>query len=181
MKKHDPVPSSSETKILFAAEKVFAERGLNGARVKDIAELSRTVRGAVQAAGDLDKRLDQIRQALHQTTGASQDMMDRAKAMKDQLREIRRKLNGDRTISSRNENQPPSISGRVRMLTYSQWRSTSAPTQTMRDQYRIAGEEFKPLLAELKQLAEVDLKNLENEMEAAGAPWTPGRIPEWNK
>jgi len=23
------------------------------------------------------------------------------------------------------------------------------------------------------------LKNLENKLELAGAPWTPGRIPEW--
>jgi hypothetical protein len=25
----------------------------------------------------------------------------------------------------------------------------------------------------------VDLAKLEKEMEAAGAPWTPGRLPEW--
>lgn len=35
-----PPEVDSETKILTAAEKVFAERGLKGARVKEIAELS---------------------------------------------------------------------------------------------------------------------------------------------
>ena len=29
------------------------------------------------------------------------------------------------------------------------------------------------------QLIEVDLARLEKQMEVAGAPWTPGRIPEW--
>jgi len=28
-------------------------------------------------------------------------------------------------------------------------------------------------------LIETDLARLEKQMEIAGAPWTPGRIPEW--
>lgn len=41
MKKAQPAPAvDSETKILVAAEKVFAEKGLKGARVKEIAGLS---------------------------------------------------------------------------------------------------------------------------------------------
>ena len=39
-KTNQPPPMDSETKILAAAEKVFAEKGLKGARVKEIAELS---------------------------------------------------------------------------------------------------------------------------------------------
>jgi len=41
MKKTEQAPAvDSETKILMAAERVFAEKGLKGARVKEIAELS---------------------------------------------------------------------------------------------------------------------------------------------
>jgi AcrR family transcriptional regulator len=41
MKKTKQVPTvDSETKILMAAERVFAEKGLKGARVKEIADLS---------------------------------------------------------------------------------------------------------------------------------------------
>jgi hypothetical protein len=36
-------------------------------------------------------------------------------------------------------------------------------------------------LEKLRQLVEKDLKKLEEEMEAVGAPWTPGRIPKWKK
>ena len=39
-KTKQPLEVDSETKILMAAEKVFAEKGLKGARVKEIAELS---------------------------------------------------------------------------------------------------------------------------------------------
>jgi hypothetical protein len=35
------------------------------------------------------------------------------------------------------------------------------------------------VLSQLKQLIEVDLSKLEKQLEAGGAPWTPGRVPEW--
>jgi hypothetical protein len=56
---------------------------------------------------------------------------------------------------------------------------TSPPTQTQLDAYRYAGEEFTQVLADLRQLVTVDLVQLEAQLEAAGAPWTPGRFPVW--
>jgi hypothetical protein len=57
--------------------------------------------------------------------------------------------------------------------------STSAPTQTQKDHYAAAAQEFERVLGQLRSLIEGDLASLEKAMEAAGAPWTPGRIPEW--
>jgi hypothetical protein len=59
--------------------------------------------------------------------------------------------------------------------------STSPPTQTHRDAYTIAGRELDIELGKLRMLIEKDLMNLEKAMEAAGAPWTPGRVPEWRE
>ncbi len=56
---------------------------------------------------------------------------------------------------------------------------TSPPTQTQRDAYHHAGTEFTELLVELRALIRDDLTGLEKKLEAAGAPWTPGRIPDW--
>ena len=53
-----------------------------------------------------------------------------------------------------------------------------APTMTHEESYRIASEELAVELARLKTLVEVDLKKLEQEMDAAGVAHTPGRIPE---
>ena len=74
---------------------------------------------------------------------------------------------------------PPSVNQRVQQVVSNQWRTTSAPTQTQREAYRYAGLEFTELLGELRVLIEKDLKQLEDKLEAAGAPWTPGRIPDW--
>jgi hypothetical protein len=55
------------------------------------------------------------------------------------------------------------------------------PTQTHLDAYAIAADEFSQQLAKLRTLIQVDLAKLEKDMEAAGAPWTPGRVPEWQE
>jgi hypothetical protein len=60
-----------------------------------------------------------------------------------------------------------------------QWHVTSAPTQTQLDQYRLCGEAFSEVLAKLRTLVEKDLAALEQKLEDAGAPWTPGRFPTW--
>ena len=75
----------------------------------------------------------------------------------------------------------PTVYDRLNELACGTWETTSAPTQTQKVNYQVATEEFEPLLAKLQTLLEVDVPNLEAEMERYGAPWTPGRVPGWNK
>jgi hypothetical protein len=82
-------------------------------------------------------------------------------------------------IRAHNEADPPAIVDRVGQVVGGHWSSTSAPTQTHMENYHLAAQAFAPVLNDLRQLIEVDLKNLENKMEAADAPWTPGRVPVW--
>jgi hypothetical protein len=44
-----------------------------------------------------------------------------------------------------------------------------------------AGTLFESTLKKLQKLAEVDLPALERAADAAGAPWTPGRVPRWSR
>jgi hypothetical protein len=57
--------------------------------------------------------------------------------------------------------------------------STSPPPQTDKDAYTIGGEEFAVELQKLKTLLSIDVTNLEKSLESLGAPYTPGRLPEW--
>ena len=88
-------------------------------------------------------------------------------------------LSGDGFLRARNEADLPSISERVQNVVYSSWTSTAEPTRTQRDAYDIAGEAFGRELARLRSFVEVDLAAVESELERAGAPWTPGRLPVW--
>jgi hypothetical protein len=48
-----------------------------------------------------------------------------------------------------------------------------------REQYDIVAGEFGEILSRLGKLIGTDLKRIEDAAEAAGAPWTSGRIPNW--
>jgi photosystem II stability/assembly factor-like uncharacterized protein len=144
-----------------------------------VARLQRAVAGAMETTNQLKARLGQIKRALHETPAAEAKLTDDAVSIDKQTNDILRALRGDNALRARQETLPPSILERVGRIVSDQRMSTSAPTQTQRDQYAAAGREFEQVLARLRGLIEGDLAKLEKAMEAAGAPWTPGRIPEW--
>ncbi len=155
------------------------DRGELVAFQKKIASLQRAVTGTQRAAQELKSRLEIIGKALELAPGTTEDMLAAYRGLKERTARILRGLNGDATYRKYNENPPPSVAGRLQRLVYGQWTSTSSPSPLYREQYRIVAKQFAPLLRELRNLVEVDVKKLENRLEAVGAPWTPGRLPEW--
>ena len=57
---------------------------------------------------------------------------------------------------------------------------TSPPTITQQEQYDYAADAFEDALAQLNAI-NTDLTGLEDRLEELGAPWTPGRMPRWNR
>jgi len=148
---------------------------------KQTADLYRSVQGAIRLTGEARTRVEHIQVALRNTPAADSALVDRARALELRLADLRIALEGDETISKRNEPIPSSVQERVGRIVWGGWGSTSDPTQTQRDDYAIAGEQFKPVLESLTRLVEVDLAALESDLEAAHAPWTPGRVPRWKQ
>jgi len=106
-----------------------------------------------------------------------------ASAIEKQLRDLNWLMNGQQAAASEEENwpAPPSIYHRLGSIIETYYGNTSAPTQTQLDQYALLETEFPPILEQLKQIGEVELKELKAGLDKYGAPWTPGRIPEWKK
>ncbi len=130
---------------------------------------------------DAKDRIAKIEVALRDTPGASPDLLDQAAAIRTKLFAIETALSGDRVMARRDEPTMPGIVERVQTVVYAQWASTQAPTATMLDAYGVAADEFTPVLASLRTLVDGDLKRLDDALEKAGAPWTPGRVPVWSK
>ena len=142
-------------------------------------ELYRAVQGATRTHRDAKNRLDHIRQAIKDTPALDSALLDEVDALSSKLAELGILLHGDRTISRRSEPTTPSINSRVGWVVYGMQNNTSGPTRTMRDNLALAGELFAPVLADLTTLMTVEMEELEGRLEAAGAPYTPGRIPVW--
>lgn len=145
------------------------------------AKLQRAVLGANAAAGEAAGRLDALQQALAQTPTPTDALLRRARALADTLRAIQESLTGDPTIDEHNEPSPPSLMGRLDGITGGLWFSTlEDATNTQKHQYELVASQFGGILTALRQFINGDLKRLEDAAEAAGAPWTPGRIPNWD-
>jgi photosystem II stability/assembly factor-like uncharacterized protein len=147
---------------------------------RKVAGLYRAVSGAINSANEVQGRLKAIRKALHDTP-AAEPLAASADTIEKRSNEILRALRGDVALAARNENVPTSINDRVTGIMEGERFAITAPTQTHRDAYAIAAEEFAQQLGGLRALVQVDLLKLEKDMEAAGAPWTPGRVPEWQE
>ena len=143
-------------------------------------KLQRAVMGASALVGETMTRVQALRRALQDTPGADDKIAADARALEAKLRDIQTALSGDNTAGRRSEPTPPSLLNRLGGITGGLWGNTLAePTATMRRQYDIVSAEFAKVLAQLKPVVETDLKRVEDAAEAAGAPWTSGRLPAW--
>ncbi len=141
--------------------------------------LQRAVLGAVESARDARSRLELLKKAVDDTPGADPWLFHDVRALDARFQALQDRLTGDAIVARHNEPKPPSIVGRVQQIVEGHWTSTSNVTETLRRNYDIAASEFTEVLAELHTLVETDLRVVEVRAEQGGAPWTPGRVPEW--
>jgi len=186
-KRIDGEPSSIHEPLSFEIEPL-GTAGINEvdaaelvAFQKKVAELQRAVWGAGEVVGATDSRLAHLKKAIDLTPGAGEDLGQRVRELEDRLADLNVELFGDPVIAGASEPTPPSIFERVGRVIQNFLTSTGDPTETQRHQYEVAGEAFEGVLGELRQLVETDLEALEADAEAAGAPWTPGRVPTWQR
>lgn len=155
-----------------------ADRAVIATFHQQTARLQRALLGTAQSLTEAENRLRLVRQAIDQTPRAPAALAERGRDLTDRLRELRTELSGDQVLGSRNEPVPPSVQARLQRVIGGTWNNTSAPTATARRGYDIASTALTAFLPKL-QAAVDELKKLEDEAEAAGAPWTPGRLPVW--
>jgi photosystem II stability/assembly factor-like uncharacterized protein len=147
---------------------------------KEAAQMYRAVQGAGRTLRETGDKLDHIRQAINDTPGLDRALLDQVDALDEKLANLRVVMYGDRTITSRSEPAAPGLSERVGSVMWGTRGITTAPTATHRKNLDIAARQFKPVLEELRVIVETDITALEATLEKAGAPYTPGRFPQWN-
>jgi photosystem II stability/assembly factor-like uncharacterized protein len=146
-----------------------------------LARLQKAESAAEQSAAEARTRLDAIVRSIDATPALAPKVHEEARAIEERLLEINRALKGDTVMEARNEATPISISERVQTAFSALRLSTSRPTKTAMENYQIASDELAAEIPKLRKLIDTDIRGLEKQLDAAGAPPTPGRLPDWKK
>lgn len=173
-------PVSFEAKSLNNATLPAADKQAYLDFCKKVSRLRKAVSAANLIRNDLNTNLGHVQSALHDMPAPPQELLKKAYELSRRLNAVNTQLTGDRTLARREFETPPSLSGRVGLIEDGMWNTTSAPTETFQENYRIASKQLGPLLEEMKAIAR-ELDGLQRQLEVKGAPATPGRWPDWRE
>ncbi len=102
--------------------------------------------------------------------------MDEARRFDQRVLAILRAIRGDETLRGLESGDPSTIQDRVNSAVQGARGLTGAPTGTQQRNYDIANEDLTAQINALRTL-DAELKKFEQQLEAAGVPYTPGRVP----
>ena len=143
---------------------------------QQLAELQRTADGINKKLDEMENRVKHLKQAIDLTPADLEDAAQEIRYLASRITAVKIKMRGDSTISSRQEAVPWSISQRVGSLYGGLIESQADIPGNYRDSMQIAAGSLSTALKELHMI-EADLQAFEDEADANGAPWTPGRMP----
>ncbi len=172
-----PMPGTQSFNVIIEGKEKMtdAERAELIAFQRKLSVLQRGVAGANQVATDTKTRIGFLKRAAQLAPVANQKFIEQAEAFDNEIDRIINELRGGRENS---DIPPPSISSRINVAADAVRLSSVKPTQTQIDQYNLSEAEFRPLLARLRAMVETELPRFEKVLEDAGAPLTPGRLPQ---
>lgn len=147
---------------------------------KKVAELTRAISGADAFRNELVKKISYLKKAVLDGADVPVTIYNNVLNLESDLRELNRKLNGDQLRARYEGGAPTSVKGRVDLITGALWSTTAAPTNTFIKSYDEGANKLNEILNDLKSI-DYNIKQIETELEKSGAPYTPGRFPEWKK
>jgi len=147
----------------------------------EVTDLYRIMQGTSRTLGEVTNQLRHIKEATKRVGLDHAELVKEVTTLEVKLKAISREMAGDEVAQSLDIDQPMPPLARLQYILYEMGGSTSEPTTTFKESFAIAKEEFKPLYEAVKTLVSNDLKNLQDKLEKAGAPYTPYTIPDWTK
>lgn len=141
----------------------------------EASELMRRVMGVGKEVERTKTRLDHMRAALLETPSAELGLLVQLDGLLAKLNQVKQNLSGDEVRGKLNEPTPTSTQWRLMRLAFGHWYTRQIPTATQRRSLEIGRDELETAVSTLNTLINEELVAIEAELEAAGAPYTPGR------
>jgi hypothetical protein len=151
------------------------QRGAYAAFNTEVAKVQRVVMAAQQMVQDTREQIDFIQRMVDATPKLDASFAKEVRELALRLEDLAEAFSGDGTKTKRSEPGAPGMMDRLQTVIQGSYGVSTGPTNTHRRLLAIVSEEYAAVEAKLRQLIEQDLPNLNQRLEDAGAPWTPGR------
>jgi hypothetical protein len=146
---------------------------------RKVEEVNRVVQSASAAMREAYTELNHIRRAISVMEQPEEKWLDRVIRLENKLDTIQQKLSGDPLKAQLDMDPTPSIADRIGRIQGEYKYSSADPTGTHQQSLRIAQEDLSDLIIQLRAVLEVDFPQLRNDLQKAGAPYTPNAIPSF--
>ncbi len=174
-----PLPGTQTVDVVAEGPATREDRAAMAEFQEKLAKLQKALTATTQTSTEAGTRLSAIRRAIDATPSLPSKLREETLKLERQLDQINIALSGDRVWRATNEGIPASISDHVQAAASPTRGTTGRPTRTAMEQYQIASDELAVEIPKLRKLFETDIRALEKQLDAAGAPPTPGRLPDW--
>jgi chromosome segregation ATPase len=174
-----PLPGTQTFEVLPEGPATRDDRVAMAEFQEKLVRLEKALTATTQSVNETRTRLNAIKRAVDSTLNLPPKLREEVLKMEKELNQIDLTLNGDRVWRATNEGVPASINEHLDAATSAVRGTTGRPTKTAIEQYQIASDGLAAEVPKLRKLMETDIRNLEKQLDAAGAPPTPGRLPEW--
>ncbi len=150
---------------------------------KQAVEIVKSVRATELFTQNLLERVDYLKQTVYNNRNFDLQTFASLQQISKKLDDILFSFNGVKAKASQEEVPPQNvpINERLNYLIWTHWSSTSDLLTTEKNIYKILMEEFPPILSQVKKIYFDEILIIEQQLDKIGIPWTPGRIPQFNK
>ena len=143
--------------------------------IKEASLMANKVSAASSVLNERDEQVGELIRAISSHPNGTADLVAKANGLKKRLSDYKIKLGGDDMKNDKWMRTVPGISSRIRGVIFGSMRGTYGITKAAKEQYEIGVEEFEEIQGDLFKLLDEELEAFEEEVDAAGIPWTPGR------
>lgn len=171
-------PVQFETRLLDNTTLPAKDWAARDAYSKKIHALSRAVTSVQHLIGQMNGRLNAIKTNVLEMPAPPARIPSDILGLEQKMKDVSRVLNGDVVKSRREFETETSLSARLGFVKDAMWSTTTAPNGAQQENYEIVVRQFGALLEQLKAI-EQEIAALEKQLEIQGAPYTPGRWPDW--
>ncbi len=174
-----PLPGSQNFEVVSEGPATREDRIALAEFQEKLGRLQKAMAATTQTATEARTRLEAIKRAVDATPSLPLKVREDTLKLEGELAGIEMALSGDRVMRAHNEGIPASVQEHVQAAASPARGTTGRPTRTATEQYQIASDALAVQIPRLRKLVETDIRALEKQLDAAGAPPTPGRLPDW--